>query len=223
MLKTINGIIIGVLYPSISKVKDNKEKLRSSFIDVSQIMFSIYGFIVLLGFLFSKQAVSVILGEKWNDLAPLIPIFLLLAFFFALGSVGSHYLKALGYSKLIFKIVMFTSILTIVSFIIGIKWGIIGVAIGYLFATIILYICLTCFCSKHLGIKIESYIPLYLKDAVALALTVILFNLISLDIIIHSNLLYLLIGTFIVSVILFTSHMVFKTQSYKVIKLLITK
>ena len=33
MLKTINGIIIGVLFPSISIIKDNKKKLGSIFLD----------------------------------------------------------------------------------------------------------------------------------------------------------------------------------------------
>jgi O-antigen/teichoic acid export membrane protein len=77
MLKTFNGAILTVVYPTISKIKKDKKRLQSTFLEVSQVIFTIYSTIALLGFLFSENAVKVVLGDKWIELVPLIPIFLL--------------------------------------------------------------------------------------------------------------------------------------------------
>jgi len=222
MLKVINGIIIGVLYPSISKVKDNQEKLQSSFLNVSQVIFTIYGFIFLLGILFSKQIVNLVLGEKWSGLIPLIPIFLLLALFFAFSSIGSHYLKAFGETKLLFKVVTFTSVLTIVSFIIGLNWGITGVAIGYLISTIILSMMVIYNSLKILKIALKKYLPIFIKEIVVLIIT-----LISIKFLVHnffnkSDFIYLLTGVGLALFIQFLYHFLFKTMFYKSLKTVIS-
>ena len=221
LLKTINGIILGVLYPSISKIKDNKQILRKSFLEVSQVMFTIYSFVVLLGFLFSEKAVNVILGEKWSDLAPMIPVFLLLALFFALGSTGGHYLQALGHTKLLFKIVIFTSALTIISFIVGLNWGILGVALGYLFSTAILYYIAIYNSLKILRINIRDYIPIFVKETGVLILSAMVIKLMFSIIIIESDFYYLLIGILFALTIQFLYHYLNMTLFYKVSRTLI--
>jgi O-antigen/teichoic acid export membrane protein len=221
MLKTINGIILGVLYPSISKIKDNKQILRKSFLEVSQVVFTIYSFVVLLGFLFSEKAVNVILGEKWSDLAPMIPIFLLLSLFFALGSTGGHYLQALGHTKLLFKIVIFTSALTIISFIVGLNWGILGVALGYLFSTTILFFIASYNSLKILRINIRDYIPIFVKETGVLILSAMFIKLMFSIIIIESDFYYLLIGILFALTIQFLYHYLNMTLFYKVSRTLI--
>lgn len=170
MLKTINGIIIGVLFPGISKIKDDKKKLKKSFVDVSQVIFAIYGFIFLLGVLFSKNAVDLILGDKWIDLTPLVPLFLLLSLILSLGSVCSHYIKAIGESKYLFKISIFTTIITILAFIIGINWGMMGVVLGYVMAMLFSNIVLLHIIRRLIEISSIEYYLVLIKELTILIL-----------------------------------------------------
>ncbi len=222
MLKVINGIILGVLFPSISKIKNEKNKLKASFLDVSQIMFSIYGFIALLGFLFSKQAVNAILGEKWDRLSLLIPIFLLIALFFALGSTSSHFLKIMGKTKLIFKIFIISSIVTIASFIIGLKWGVIGVAVGYQISSFILFLMLTYSCIIKLEIKIINYIKMNIREAILLIVTGFLFNYTISEKSVHTEPIIFIISLISVIVIITLYHVYMTSISYKMIKFIVS-
>jgi O-antigen/teichoic acid export membrane protein len=170
MLKTINGIIIGVLYPSLSKIKNDDLKLRRSFISVSHTMISIYGFITLFGSLFSYEIVKILLGDKWIELSILMPVFLLLSLILSLGSVCSHYIKAIGESKKIFNISIITTTATIFAFIIGIKWGIMGVAIGYVIAMIFSNIISLHVTSSFINISITEYYLMLTKELAMLIL-----------------------------------------------------
>ena len=215
MLKTINGIIIGVLFPSISKFKNDHEKLRLSFIRVSEVIFSIYGFIFLIGYLYSEILVRIILGHKWQDLSPLIPIFLLLALFFGFSSIGSHYLKALGRTKILFRVVLFTSIFTLISFIVGINWGIIGVASGYLISTILLSFILIFKSAMILNIDIKNYLPIFMRETCVFIFTALIIKLFIYKILFHSEIIYLVGGIFTALFIQYLYHFLFDTFLYK--------
>ena len=218
MLKTINGIAIGVLFPSISKFKNDQEKLKSSFLRVSEVMFSIYGFIFLIGLLYSEVLVSIILGHKWKDLSPMIPIFLLLALFFGFSSIGSHYLKALGRTKTLFKIIIFTSIFTMLSFIIGISWGIIGVASGYLISTMLLSSILIFKSAMILNINIKNYLPIFIIETCVFIFTAVIVKFILNKTLFHSEIIYFVSGVLIALFVQYLYHFLFDTFLYRSLK-----
>jgi len=206
MLKTINGIIIGVLFPSISIIKDNKKKLRSIFIDVSKISFTIYGFIFLIGLFYSEQLVNLVLGIKWSELAPLIPIFLLLALFFALSSIASHFLKALGETKILFNIVIYTSFFTLLAFVIGMNWGIVGVATGYLFATILLSVTAIYKSLEKLEIPLTNYLFIFNKELLVFFISALFMKFFIENVFYHSQIGQLLAGIIFASLLQFLYH-----------------
>lgn len=206
MLKTINGMIIGVLFPSISIIKDNKKKLRSIFIDVSKILFTVYGFIFLIGLFYSEQLVNLALGIKWSELAPLIPIFLLLALFFALSSIASHFLKALGETKILFNIVIYTSFFTLLAFVIGMNWGIVGVAIGYLLATILLTVIAVYKSLKKLEIPLTNYLFIFNKELLVFFISGLFMKIFIENVFYHSQIGQLFAGIIFASLLQLLYH-----------------
>jgi len=213
--KSINGVIIKVLYPSISKVKDNKKMLSKVFLSVSQVMLSLYSVIFLIGAMYSKELVYVVLGEKWGGVAPLIPVFLLLGLFLGMGSISSHFLKALGHAKLVFKIVFVSSVFTLISFVIGLQWGIMGVSVGYLFSNIILNFLLFNKCMEYLPIKRVDIATIFLKNIAAFFIIWLTVGMLMTSINIEKEYIRLLSG---VSSILFLTmlyNIVFNTLEWK--------
>jgi len=171
IVKSINSVAIKVLYPSISRIKEDKQRLSVIFLSASQVMLSLYSVIFLIGSMYSKEIVYIVLGDKWTAVAPLIPVFLLLSLFLGVSSISAHFLKVLGHAKLHFKIIFFNSILTIILFIVGLQWGIKGVAIGYLFSIFILFLLLSKNCVGYLTIELTDFFLIFFKNIVLTFLT----------------------------------------------------
>ncbi|MDC0470410.1 lipopolysaccharide biosynthesis protein [Candidatus Pseudothioglobus singularis] len=215
--KSINGIIIKVMYPYISKIKGDKQRLSEIFLSISQVMLTIYSIIFLIGAMYSKEIVYVVLGEKWSAVVPLLPIFLLLGLFFGLGSISSHFLKAFGHAKLVFKIMFFNAILTIFSFIVGLQWGIKGVAIGYLFSVFILFILFSKNCIGYLPLKLTDLFLIFLKNIIVIVLTWLIVDTLVNLFHIETDLMRLMSGTFLILLINSLYHIFLNTIESRII------
>ena len=153
-LKLINGIILPVLFPAISEIQHDTRQLRLIYLQCSQIMALIY-FPILVGSIFlAEPFVLLLLGEKWAAIIPLVPIFTTMLIFISQSSIASHYLKALGKTRKLFVIMMLSSVVTIVSFVIGLQWGIVGVARGYCLSILFQYILFTIVASSLIKLAI---------------------------------------------------------------------
>ena len=181
-LKLVNGAILPVLFSAISKIQQDSSRLQSFFLKASKNMAMIY-FPLWVGSVFlAEPFIMVILGEQWRAVIPLVPIFTTNLLFLALGSISAHYLKALGETKKLFTLVMVSSIVTILSFVLGINWGVKGVAIGYALSTIFQYIILTLptcrlinlpFYKVMLNLKIEFLSAAVMALGIYIAVTLI--------------------------------------------------
>jgi PST family polysaccharide transporter len=127
----------------------------------------------------------------------------------------------MGRSKLIFKITIITSVLTVVSFVIGLKWGIYGIALGYLFSTAVLFALLIYKSLGILEIGIKVYISIFAKETVILLLSVVLIKLLFTLITVESDFFRLLIGVSSILIIQSLYHYLFRTTIYKYLKLFI--
>jgi len=142
-LKLVNGSILPVLFSAISKIQQDPPKLRSVYLQASKSMALIYFPIWVGGVLLAEPFVISLLGERWEPVVPLFPIFLTNLLFVAQASIGSHYLKALGEAQKLFVAILVSSVVIVSSFVIGLRWGTKGVAMGYCLATVFEYILLT--------------------------------------------------------------------------------
>jgi len=221
IIKSINGIVIKVFYPSISKIQNDKKKLSEVFASTLQVMLSIYSVIFLIGFMFSEEIVYALLGGQWGSVAPLLPVFLLLALFFGLGSIGSHTLKALGHAKLIFKIIFFNAVLTISAFVIGLQWGIKGVAIGYLFTTFILFLSLLINSMRYLSIRLMGVAIVFFKNIILMLLVFIAVGELLDYSGIQTSLIRLILGMSLILIIVGAYHYTLKTLEFRILKSLI--
>jgi len=180
-LKMINGTILPVLFSAISKIQDEVDKLNEVYLQASKNMAILY-FPLWVGSIFlAKPFVIVLLGQRWKDVIPLIPIFMTNLLFVSQSSIASHYLKALGETKKLFALTVITSIAIVISFAIGLNWGIGGVAVGYCLAVIFEYFLFTMFTIKLIKLSLLEII-INLKgvflNALIMSLTIILAEMI---------------------------------------------
>jgi PST family polysaccharide transporter len=124
-------MIAQVMFPAMSTLQDDDERLRRAYIRTS-LLIALFTFPAMLGlFVTADPFVRLVLGAKW------LPVIGLLMVFAPLGAAQSvatisgliYYVK--GRTDWMFRWGCFSGALFVISFLLGLRWGIQGVAACY--------------------------------------------------------------------------------------------
>ncbi|MDB5648603.1 MAG: capsular polysaccharide biosynthesis protein, partial [Hyphomicrobiales bacterium] len=130
-LENIGGPISRVMVPILSRMHGDDDKFRRAYLQASglQSLLCIPGMAVAIGC--SGELIRILLGETWMPVAPI---------FFWLGLAGliqplidstSWLFIAQGRSRELMGTSVATSTVTVIAFVIGLRWGAVGVACAY--------------------------------------------------------------------------------------------
>ena len=122
------SVVAQVVYPGLSKIHDDRERFCEVYVRMCRLI-ALLTFPVMLGLAVTAQPfVRVFLSARW------LPVAGLLIIFAPLGAVQSIYTTVAliyntkGRPDIQLKWVMFTSVMYVGSFVVGLRWGILGVA-----------------------------------------------------------------------------------------------
>lgn len=156
-IQQINQPMASVVVPSLSRLQDDKRRFVSFYLQALSLSSSITLPIVGVMIIASQDVVMVLLGPKW---LPAAGIFLALAISAPIqaifNSVGWLYLPT-GRTKAMFYFVLVSSSITVASFVIGLPWGPLGVAIAYSVAVWLLFVPGLHFAAATLPISLRDY------------------------------------------------------------------
>jgi O-antigen/teichoic acid export membrane protein len=120
-----------VFVPTLSRLQTQSGRYR-------RVMLQIFDAIALTSFPFSGLCLAlaqpltlVVLGPKWESAAPIFAGFTLVALYVPLGGVASWLLTSQGRGRDFLIQSLIGSCLTIVSFLLGLPFGPVGVAVSY--------------------------------------------------------------------------------------------
>lgn len=139
-VQNITLVISRVIFPAFSKIQHQNERLRDAYVSITNsialITFPMMAGLAFVSFNFTQAFFS----ESWDTIL-VANVIIILAPVGALQSimstVGIIY-QVKGKTDWMFKWGLFSAIVTLVGFIIGLKWGIIGVAISYLVTNLLM-------------------------------------------------------------------------------------
>ncbi|PKO02588.1 MAG: lipopolysaccharide biosynthesis protein [Chloroflexi bacterium HGW-Chloroflexi-5] len=123
--------LTAVANPTLSRLQDDPLRFRNYYLKA--IKFIAYATIPLIAFMgvLSKEIIALLLGEQWGETAKLFQILAISAIWHPLGSTVGWIYVSLGKTDRMAKWGFISIPLIILSFIIGLRWGAQGVAIGY--------------------------------------------------------------------------------------------
>jgi len=130
-LTNFSALICQVVFPAMAKVQDDDERLRSAYIRTC--MFIALGtFPAMLGLTVTASPfVEVMLGRRWVPVAQLLTVFGPLGLAQSVYTTSGLIYNCKGRSDLQFRWGAFAATLYVASFVVGLRWGIEGVAICY--------------------------------------------------------------------------------------------
>jgi O-antigen/teichoic acid export membrane protein len=127
----LNGAVGEVAFSALSRIQDDPGRLRNYFLKGYSLVLALTIPITLCGAIFARDAIYVLLGEKWREA---VPIFRLLAptiMIFAMINPFSWLLFATGRVVRSLKIALVIAPLVIAGYVLGLPYGPKGVALGY--------------------------------------------------------------------------------------------
>lgn len=166
LVLSLMTVVNRVAFPAFSTMQQEKEGLRRGFLAAIH-------YVVLITFPLSvglaiaaDPIVRVTLGSDWLEAIPVLrvlAIFVLVSSF--INADGDVY-KAVGRPGILLKLAVFHLALLIPALLVGVQFGLVGVAVGHLFATVITRAVRTVVVSRFLGIPVRLIVSQWRSAAI---------------------------------------------------------
>lgn len=136
-LRNISHVVGNVMFPALSLVQDDLARIRKVYLRSTQAI-ALVTFPMMLGMIaVADNFIIGVLGEQWVQMVPIIRILCIAGIASSIVTItGSVYLSQ-GASRLQFRVNLVTRPIAIVGVVVGLPWGLIGIAVGSVVAVLI--------------------------------------------------------------------------------------
>jgi O-antigen/teichoic acid export membrane protein len=134
-LENISTVFGRVMFPALSLVHDDKKKVRDSYIIANRHIASISFPLMALLFATAPQLVRVVYGLKWEGAIPLIQILALVGLLHSIATTTGWIFMSQGRTDVMLRWSVLWTTIYAISFAVGLRWNVVGVAAAYTIAT----------------------------------------------------------------------------------------
>lgn len=153
---TFNGIFDTVLFPVLSGIQDDKEKMGRAF-RKSLFFMNVFAMLLTLGFVINSELlIRVFFGEQWMELVNVVIVLSLTLLFNIDGRLADCFLRSLGLTKQQFFFRVLETVVTLLGVIFGSRWDIMGVAVSVALTNMLLKLLKISYVVVKVGIPVTS-------------------------------------------------------------------
>jgi O-antigen/teichoic acid export membrane protein len=135
-LAKVSAVVSGVMFPALSTIKDDKERVRRVFLKATSYI-ALLTFPMALGlWAVAPSAVHALLGAEWAGVIPIFQVLCILGVGKSIATNTGWIFLSQGRLDLRLRLQILFSIIMISSFFVGINWGPMGVAVCYTVVTL---------------------------------------------------------------------------------------
>ena len=132
----ITGIFDNVLFPMLSDLQNQKERVLGIFYKSISLLNSISAVLSVVFFFNAELIITVFFGKNWLDLVPIMRIVSISVLFNVDGQLVDCFFRSLNYVKTGFYLRLLAAIITLASIVVGAHFGITGLAVGLVVSNI---------------------------------------------------------------------------------------
>jgi O-antigen/teichoic acid export membrane protein len=133
----ISSVISRVMFPSFSMIQKEKERIKSIYLSVTRVI-ALVTFPMMCGlFVTVVPFVMAVFGPQWAGMIPILQVFCVVGLIQSIGTLNGNLYLSQGRADLQFKIGLILRTNAILGIIVGLHWGVVGVALGYATASFI--------------------------------------------------------------------------------------
>ena len=136
-LSRITWTISGVLQPALSRLQDDPARFRQSFLRLIRLLALLTFPLMMFLWVAAEPVVLLTCGKQWLEMVPVFRVLCITGLMQSVSSAAGLVFNCMGRTDLTFRWGIYSSVMTLLSFIIGLQWGIMGVACAYTLCNII--------------------------------------------------------------------------------------
>jgi len=135
----VSGVITNVMFPALSAIQKDVKRVRELYLTSISVI-SLLTFPLTLGLLVvSRSFVLALFGDKWAAMIPLLQVFSLLGAIQSISTTVGWIYTSQGRTDIMFRFGLISGSIFIISFVVGLRWGTLGVAVAYTIANFLLW------------------------------------------------------------------------------------
>ncbi|HGE70256.1 TPA: hypothetical protein ENX78_05430 [Candidatus Poribacteria bacterium] len=157
-LQNVSGVIGRVMFPALSVVQEDKAKVRDVYIRSTRLIAFVTFPISVVLLVLAPQFVRIVFGEKWERVIFIIQILSAVGLIQSIATTVGWIYQSQGRTDIMFKWGIFATTSAAVSFAIGLKWNIEGVAVAYAICSFLLLYPSLAIPFRLIGLKFRGYI-----------------------------------------------------------------
>ncbi|MBE7552144.1 MAG: MOP flippase family protein [Anaerolineales bacterium] len=157
-LLNISRVISRVIFPSFSLISEDKVRVKRLYLKMTRTI-ALITFPLMLGlFVLVEPFVLTVFGPRWAEVAPILRILCLVSLSQSIVTFnGSLYLSQ-GRADLQFKMVLLLRANQILGIVIGLWWGVMGVAVGFTIASFINFYPNVSYAGRLIGLTFVEFL-----------------------------------------------------------------
>jgi PST family polysaccharide transporter len=124
----ISAPLIAVFYPVICRVQNDLQRVASLWLRILRLSAAVAVPATLGLIVVAPDMVPVVFGERWQPAAPVIQILAGIAFLYGIQGINGIVLMGTNHTRLVFRFSCVQFALCLGAFVVGLHWGIMGVA-----------------------------------------------------------------------------------------------
>ncbi|MGZ4852906.1 MAG: MOP flippase family protein [Halobacteriota archaeon] len=134
-LTNISDVVGRVMFPALSVIQHDTQQVRDAYVVANRYIAAV-SFPTMTGLIvLAPELIVVVFGPKWVASIPLVQILAVTAIEQSIGISVSWLFLSQGRTDTLFRLNIFTTIVVVISFAVGLRGGVVGVAIAYTVAT----------------------------------------------------------------------------------------
>lgn len=154
----IAGPIQQALFPAFSRMQDDSRWITAAWIRVNRLVAafsipSLAGLIVV-----APDFVQVVLGERWSAATPVIQVLCWVGMLQSLQRLNSAILEARDRTGTLLLYSLVAVVASLVAFAVGLRWGIVGVAVAYAVSSTVVEPYYTWLTGRAIGSSLREFL-----------------------------------------------------------------
>jgi PST family polysaccharide transporter len=139
-IRYLNYVFQPVLHPVLSKVQDDRERIRSFYLKFLKLMSLVALPFTVVMFMLARDIVLILYGNQWVESIELFRFLSIASGLMILKTTTAPVFQAVGRTDVLFRLGILEGATTLLGIVIGLFFSIRVVAIGYMTATIVTFV-----------------------------------------------------------------------------------
>jgi PST family polysaccharide transporter len=157
-INQLRGPLVSVALPALSRMQGDAPRFRSFYSQFVRVFAFINMPVVTLVFVCSDEIIALLLGSQWGGASIIFKILALTAFIQPVESTRGSVFMSLGNTRRYLIWGAISAVFFVLSFVLGLPWGPIGVASGYTIANYVLLFPALWYCFRGTPVSITDFV-----------------------------------------------------------------